>query len=53
MVRDGLWTYFLLLRMRINRDQLIVNPDLPRLYEHAVGPTKIDSILGGCIMHYE
>lgn len=41
MVRGGLWIRVLLLRKRINRDLLVVNLDLPRLYEQAVSPTRI------------
>jgi hypothetical protein len=41
MVRDGLWTYFLLLLMPNVRDRLIVNLDLPRLCEHVIIPNSI------------
>jgi hypothetical protein len=46
IVRDELWIRFLPLKMLINRDLLVVNPDLPRLYEQAVSPTGIWADLG-------
>ena len=50
MVRDGLWIRFLLLRMLISRYRLIVNLDLPRLYEQVVRPTRIWADVGELYM---
>lgn len=41
MVRGRSWMLYLLLQMPINRDLLIVNPDLPRLYEQVVRSKRI------------
>jgi hypothetical protein len=43
MVRDGLWICLLPLRMQINRDRLILNLELSRLYEQVVRPTWIQA----------